>query len=202
MKKCAFCTRPADSREHIFSDWMLRIVPTKERFAFNERIVQSGEYTSYKGRKVKLKAKVFREAKRDRQKLEDACNAFNCDPWIAVYAECDTHADLFLTSLANYDKRYRVPRKAVDGWAMNQKSTNEYEADPEVKHISIDSKADNWWKDKARSAPRTNARSRPPVSTLSPSSSSRRGTWQRFSPARLACPPQLRPSTLPSPASH
>ena len=95
---------------------------------------------------------LFREAKRDRHKLEDACNAFSCDPWIAVYAECDTHADLFLTSLANYDKRYRVPGRVVDGWAMTKKSTNEYETDPEVKHISVDFKADNWWKDKARSA--------------------------------------------------
>ena len=44
---------------------------------------------------------LFREAKNDhersdRQKLLDACKAFSCEPWIAVYAECDAHADLFL----------------------------------------------------------------------------------------------------------
>ncbi len=58
MKKCAFCTRPADSREHIFSDWMLEMLPRGERYVFNERNVKTGEYVSYKGRRVKLTAKV------------------------------------------------------------------------------------------------------------------------------------------------
>jgi hypothetical protein len=58
MKKCAFCTRPADSREHIFSDWMLKMIPPNERFHFNERVVTTGEYKRYNTRKVKIKAKV------------------------------------------------------------------------------------------------------------------------------------------------
>jgi hypothetical protein len=57
-KKCAFCTRPADSREHIFSDWMLDMLPPGERYIFNERNVKTGEYIRYGGRKVKLTAKV------------------------------------------------------------------------------------------------------------------------------------------------
>jgi hypothetical protein len=95
---------------------------------------------------------LLREAKSDRQKLGDACTAFGCDPWIAVYVECKNRADLFLTSLANYDKRYKVRGKAVDGWAMTEKHTTEYAADPEVKHIRIEFKAENWWNDRARSA--------------------------------------------------
>jgi hypothetical protein len=95
---------------------------------------------------------LFREVKSDRQKLLDACEAFSCDPWIAVYAECDTHADLFLTSLANYDKKYRMRGKAVDGWAMTEKRTKEYEVDPEVKHIRIEFRAENWWNFMSRGA--------------------------------------------------
>jgi len=34
----------------------------------------------------------------------EACESFSCAPWIAVYVECDTYAELFLTSLNNYDK--------------------------------------------------------------------------------------------------
>ena len=95
---------------------------------------------------------VFREKRKDRQKLLDACKAFNCDPWIAVYAECDTHADLFLTSVTNYDKNYRLPKKMVDGWGMTEKWRNRYAADSEVKHINIEFKAVNWWKEMARGA--------------------------------------------------
>jgi hypothetical protein len=95
---------------------------------------------------------LLREAKSDRQKLLDACTAFGCDPWVAVYVECENRADLFLTSLANYDKRYKVRGKAIDGWAMTEKHTTEYAADREVKHIRIEFKDENWWSDRARSA--------------------------------------------------
>jgi hypothetical protein len=95
---------------------------------------------------------LFRDAKKDRQKLLDACEAFSCQPWIAVYAECDTRADLFLTSLENYDRKYRVSGRAVDGWAMTERQTNEYGADLEVRHIRIEFKAVNWWKDMAWTA--------------------------------------------------
>ena len=57
-KKCAFCTRPAESREHIFSEWMLDMIPVGERFTFNERNPKTGEYFRYGGRKVNLKAKA------------------------------------------------------------------------------------------------------------------------------------------------
>src|ERR1700735_1749263 len=58
MKKCAFCTYPADSREHIFSDWMAQMLPSSERLAFNERVVKKNEYVKYQGRTIKLTAKV------------------------------------------------------------------------------------------------------------------------------------------------
>jgi hypothetical protein len=57
---------------------------------------------------------IFRQKKGDRKKLLDASLAFTCEPWIAVYAECDSRADLFLTSLKNYDEKYKRGEKAVD----------------------------------------------------------------------------------------
>ena|ERR1700726_2744887 len=94
---------------------------------------------------------LFQKAKQDREKLLDACTAFNCEPWIAVYAECDMRADLFLTSLQNYDNRYGTRgENAIDGWRMTEKSVREYEADPEVKHIIIEFKAKDWWNNKAQ----------------------------------------------------
>lgn len=60
---------------------------------------------------------IFRKS--DRARLTDACNAFGYEPWIAIYSERDEDADLFLTSLDNYDGKYRAKEKrAVDAWPM------------------------------------------------------------------------------------
>ena len=49
----------------------------------------------------------YQKGKNDRQKLLDACKAFACNPWSAVYVETLESADLYLTSLAHYDEKYR-----------------------------------------------------------------------------------------------
>jgi hypothetical protein len=89
---------------------------------------------------------LFRDVKGDREKLTAACISFSCDPWIAVYAECDAHADLFLTSLANYDQKYRALERKVDGWTMTEKRMEVYRADSEVRYLRIHFDAPNWWK--------------------------------------------------------
>ena len=58
MKKCAFCRHPADSPEHIFSDWMLALLPPEQRFVCNERIVSRDEYISFPRRKLRFVAKT------------------------------------------------------------------------------------------------------------------------------------------------
>lgn len=85
--------------------------------------------------------------KNDRQKLLDACKAFACEPWIAVYVETADFADVYLTSLENYDAQYRGKEgKAIDDWKMRKKDKERYEKDPDVKHIRIKFHATNWWK--------------------------------------------------------
>ncbi len=83
----------------------------------------------------------------DRTKLGNACKTFQSEPWIAVYVECDEDADLFLTSLANYDKKYRSKEKrAIDAWTMTGIQKAKYARDREVRHIRIEFKASkNWW---------------------------------------------------------
>lgn len=89
---------------------------------------------------------LFREKKEDRQKLRDACEAFGCDPWVAVYVECEKGADLFLTGLKNYDRKYRPKQKrAVHGWGMTEEDRRAYAADSEVRHIGIKFSAENWF---------------------------------------------------------
>jgi len=87
----------------------------------------------------------YRKKKNDRQKLLDACNAFSCEPWIGVYVETSNSADLYLTSLENYDKKYRGREgKAIDVWKMRKKDKEEYEKDPNVRHIRIKFDYKNW----------------------------------------------------------
>jgi hypothetical protein len=87
----------------------------------------------------------YQKEKNDRQKLLDACEAFACDSYIAVYVETVNYADLYLTSLAHYDQKYRAREgRALDDWKMGKKYTEEYDKDPDVKHVRMDFRATNW----------------------------------------------------------
>jgi hypothetical protein len=56
VKKCAFCTRSADSDEHIFSTWMLKLLPPNQRYLLHERIVSQDEYIRYPKKNIKITA--------------------------------------------------------------------------------------------------------------------------------------------------
>jgi Holliday junction resolvase-like predicted endonuclease len=88
---------------------------------------------------------VFRSGKSDREKLRAACEFFACEPWIAIYVETTESGDLYLTSLENYDRKYRGKGTAVGDWKMKEKDKCSYEKDPEVKHIGIDFRGTNWF---------------------------------------------------------
>lgn len=97
--------------------------------------------------KEETKVNVFsyQKGKNDRQKLLDACRAFACEPWIAIYVETSDIADVYLTSLKNYDEKYRGREgKAIDDWKMRKKEKEQYEKDPDVKHIRIEFYTSNW----------------------------------------------------------
>ncbi|MDP3003133.1 MAG: hypothetical protein Q8N38_08400 [Bacteroidales bacterium] len=87
----------------------------------------------------------YQKNKNDREKIISACEAFACEPWIAVYVETEESADIYLTSLANYDEKYKGKNiKAIEDWKMTKNYTLRYETDPEVKHISIKFRWTNW----------------------------------------------------------
>jgi len=83
---------------------------------------------------------------KDRQKLEAACTAFGVEPWLAVYVECGTSADLYLTSLENYDREHRTSTsRVIDDWKMTASAKQAYQRDPKVMHISFSITVGNWW---------------------------------------------------------
>ena len=90
---------------------------------------------------------LFRqEQKDDWKKFKQACKAFACEPWIAVYVEAAESADVYFTSLKNYDAKYRGKKgKAVEDWKMSKKASLRYQKDAKFKHIRIQFIVDEWW---------------------------------------------------------
>ena len=87
----------------------------------------------------------FNLKKNDREKVKKACEAFACEPWIAVYVEKFESADLYLVSLEHYDHRYKGAKdRAIDDWKMGEKYRIEYENDPNVLHIRMDFSIISW----------------------------------------------------------
>lgn len=84
------------------------------------------------------------KGKNDRQKLLDACVAFGCEPWLAVYVETSDYADVFLTSLKHYDDTYRVTGLSLDVWKMSPKYLARYHEDTAVKHIRANFTQEHW----------------------------------------------------------
>jgi hypothetical protein len=86
--------------------------------------------------------------KSKRKQLLEACEVWGLEPWIAVYVEFDDHADLYLTSLDNYDRKYGDNKTVVDAWSITDNMRAEYTKDGKVKDVHIDFKATNWdWDD-------------------------------------------------------
>jgi Holliday junction resolvase-like predicted endonuclease len=87
----------------------------------------------------------FNKTKGDRKKIKMACKDFGCEPWIAVYVEAKESADLYLTSLANYDAQYRGrSRKVIDDWKMSKNYLQRYASDSKVHHIHIGFEEEHW----------------------------------------------------------
>ena len=100
--------------------------------------------------KEKTQVNIFsyNKGKNGRQKLTKACKAFASEPWVAVYVETLNSANVYLTSVKNYDQKYRGKKgKTADVWKMGKKNNEQYEKDCNVKHIVISFQATNWdWK--------------------------------------------------------
>jgi len=88
---------------------------------------------------------IFKNGNQDREKLRRACKAFGCEPWIAIYVECQEYAEFYLISLDRYDSKYRSKKKRViDDWSMSRKSRKEYDSDSEVAYIRSTFAAKRW----------------------------------------------------------
>lgn len=86
-----------------------------------------------------------RKPKQKRKQLLDVCNAFKFKPWIAVYAEYESGADLYMTTLDHYERCYRSKKAKGAEWSMSLKRRKEYEKDKRVKHLYIEFHRKHWF---------------------------------------------------------
>lgn len=90
---------------------------------------------------------IFSNRKSDRDKIRAVCLAFGCEPWIAVYVETKNFADLFMTSLTNYDAKYRtIEGKVIDDWKMSPRWLKAYDQDPAVMHLHLRFEVGTWFR--------------------------------------------------------
>ena len=99
----------------------------------------------YKRISEKASVNIFKKEHNDREKVRQACRDFACEPWIAIYVEASDSADIFLTSLDNYDTKYRGNTdKAVEDWKMGENYRQQYARDPNVRHLRLKFESESW----------------------------------------------------------
>ena len=88
------------------------------------------------------------DATKGHHKIAQACQAFNCEPWLAVYVETSHGGDLYLLPLEVYKERYRylIRKTKGDYWQMKPKYKKLYDQARDVMHIKIKFEPVNWFK--------------------------------------------------------
>jgi hypothetical protein len=143
--------------EHLFCNWLSRSAfevalldhTGIDLIAFDPR-TQKRMGVTVKSRTRHLRetesVNIFNNRKKDREKILAACEAFGCEPWIAVYVETRNFADLYLTSLANYDAKYQSKGdKAIDDWKMTPNWIEAYRKDSLVMHLHLSFEVTRWF---------------------------------------------------------
>ena len=73
------------------------------------------------------------------KKIESACSAFGCVPYIAVVVDQGNTVRGYLTTLLHARTQY-----PGQSWRMAQDMTKQYEGDPLVEWFELASRAGNW----------------------------------------------------------
>lgn len=72
-------------------------------------------------------------------KIEDACRAFGCVPYVAVVVDQGSTVRGYLTTLLHVRTAY-----PGQSWRMSPAMTKQYESDPVVEWFELASKAGDW----------------------------------------------------------
>lgn len=78
------------------------------------------------------------------EKIDLACEAFNCKPYFAIVVDENSKIMIFL--LSKEKLLSKVSGKSVSNWGMSKKHIEEYKTDKDIKIIELDYKIPvNWY---------------------------------------------------------
>jgi Holliday junction resolvase-like predicted endonuclease len=89
------------------------------------------------GESVTIPAKDF-------DKIQAACAAFGCSPYLAVVVDAASAIRVFVTPLAHLLEL--CPRSnSASYWKMSKRHVTKYEADPKVMVFQLSTRIRRWW---------------------------------------------------------
>ena len=121
--------------DHTGIDLIARNPDTKEVLGISvkSRTRSSGTENEY----VRLPADDF-------DKIEAACTAFNCVPYLAVVVDARETIRAFITSVSHALELYpRTP--SGSGWRMSPAHLAKYAIDPQIMAFELQIKHGRWW---------------------------------------------------------
>lgn len=78
-------------------------------------------------------------------KVQEACRAFDCVPYMAVVVDQEHDIHAFITSMEHFLSLF--PRRDTSaGWKMTKAWIERYEKDPQVIYFRFKHETLNWWK--------------------------------------------------------
>ena len=78
------------------------------------------------------------------EKLNNACQSFNCKPYFAIVVDEAETITTFILSQAHLVE-ILPPGKEVISWKMRTTNIAKYETDPEIRTFKFLSTTGNWW---------------------------------------------------------
>ena len=77
-------------------------------------------------------------------KVQEACEAFECIPYFAIVVDADGLVRAFITSMIHLLELFPPTQTSV-GWKMNSKHLERYYNDPEVMIFEMRANTQRWW---------------------------------------------------------
>jgi Holliday junction resolvase-like predicted endonuclease len=79
------------------------------------------------------------------EKLERACTAFDCIPYLAIVVDAATTITVFIVSAKHFLKHFSPSATRGAYWKMTAAALKQYEGDPEVRSFRFTAETLRWW---------------------------------------------------------
>ncbi|XEI32103.1 hypothetical protein NMD14_15260 [Aeromonas veronii] len=77
-------------------------------------------------------------------KVDVACRAFNCEPYLALVVDCKDDIKVFITS-KDHLLSIHPKRQVCVGWKMSDDWITKYREDPKIMMIEFQYRTPRWW---------------------------------------------------------